>query len=195
MTEHAAATAHAPRPRRVAPRRLPPGRASAAVLGGVALLLAACSAGGAGSTAPTPGGSPAAFQIGTGSTSAGEALTGPSGDTLYVFTKDTSTTSACTGGCATIWPPLLLPPGERPAEASGLTGTLGTITRADGSTQITYDGHPLYYYSTDTKPGEANGQGVNGTWFIAPPSGQLAGAGASGSPAPSPSSSSGYGGY
>lgn len=186
MTEHATPP--------VPPRR-PRAAGSAAILGSLTLVLAACSAAGAGSTTPTPGASQAAFQIGEGSTSAGQALTGPSGDTLYMFTKDTSTTSACTGGCANLWPPLLLPPGEHATEAAGVTGTLGTITRPDGSTQITYDGHPLYYYQTDTKPGEANGQGVNGTWFIAPPSGQLTGSGTSGSATPAPSYSNGYSGY
>lgn len=188
MTEHVAP----PPPSRpgLAIRPPAPPRAAAAVLGAAALLLAACSAGGGGGGTASPGASQAAFQIGTGSTGAGQALVGPSGDTLYTFAKDTSTTSACTGGCASLWPPLLLPPGEHATEASGVTGTLGTITRSDGSTQITYDGHPLYYYSTDTKPGDANGQGVGGVWFIATPSGQ---SGASGSPAASPSSSNGYG--
>jgi predicted lipoprotein with Yx(FWY)xxD motif len=90
-------------------------------------------------------------------------LTNAAGFTLYWFVPDTSTKSNCNGSCATYWPPV-----KGPVTAgSGVTGTLGTITRADGSIQATYDGHPLYTYVADTAAGQAKGNGVNlsgGVW-------------------------------
>ena len=85
------------------------------------------------------------------------------GFTLYSFAPDTATTSKCSGPCAQIWPPLTGPV----AAAQGVTGKLGTITRSDGSKQATYDGHPLYSYTADTTPGQANGNNLNlngGIW-------------------------------
>ena len=93
--------------------------------------------------------------------------------------------SNCNGSCAQIWPPV-----KGPATAgTGVTGTLGTITRADGSTQATYNGHPLYTYTADTAPGQANGNGINasgGVWHEVTVSGGAA-------PASSPSSGGGAG--
>jgi predicted lipoprotein with Yx(FWY)xxD motif len=114
-------------------------------------------------------------------------LTNAAGFTLYWFVPDTSTTSKCTGSCATYWPPVKGPA----AAGSGVTGTLGTITRPDGTTQATYDGHPLYTYAGDTAPGQAKGNGLNvsgGLWHEVTVSG-------SGAPASSPSASSGGYGY
>ena len=91
-------------------------------------------------------------------------VTNAKGMTLYWFAPDTSTTSKCTGACATYWPPVTGPV----TAGSGVTGTLGTITRADGTTQATYDGHPLYTYVGDTAPGQAKGNGKNlsgGLWY------------------------------
>jgi predicted lipoprotein with Yx(FWY)xxD motif len=113
-------------------------------------------------------------------------LTNSAGFTLYWFVPDTSTASKCTGSCATYWPPVKGPA----TEGSGVTGTLGTITRPDGSTQATYDGHPLYTYAGDNAPGQANGNGKNlsgGVWHEVTVSG-------SGAPAASTSPSAG-GGY
>ena len=105
-----------------------------------------------------------------------QVLTNPAGLTLYWFVPDTSTTLKCTGSCATYWPPV-----KGPATAgSGVTGTLGTITRSDGSTQATYDGHPLYTYAADT-PGTAKGEGLNlsgGVWYEMTASGATPAAGA-----------------
>jgi predicted lipoprotein with Yx(FWY)xxD motif len=99
------------------------------------------------------------------------------GHTLYVFTKDTQgKASACTGGCAKYWPPLLVPAGTTaPTTVAGVSGAFGTISRADGSTQLTYEGWPLYTFLKDTMPGQTNGQAVGGTWWdavasAAPPS-------------------------
>ena len=94
-------------------------------------------------------------------------LTDSRGLTLYWFAPDTSTTSKCTGSCATFWPPVTGPV----TAGSGVTGTLGTITRSDGTTQATYDGHPLYTYVGDGSPGQANGNNLNlngGLWHEVP---------------------------
>jgi len=87
----------------------------------------------------------------------GKILVDASGRTLYTFDQDTGTTSACTGSCATTWPPLTISSGT-PTGASGL----GTVKRADGSTQVTYKGKPLYTFASDASAGDATGDGVGG---------------------------------
>ncbi len=77
--------------------------------------------------------------------------------TVYNFSRDTPGVSNCTGGCITNWPPLTLASGQTPTGGPGVTGQLGTITRADGSLQVTYKGLPLYFFHSDTKPGDTNG--------------------------------------
>jgi predicted lipoprotein with Yx(FWY)xxD motif len=110
-------------------------------------------------------------QIMTGSV--GQYIADANGMTLYTFSADTqnSGTSACTGGCATPWPPATTMDNP-PTGPSGLMGTMGTITRDDGSMQVTYNGWPLYRFARDTAPGQINGQGVTafgGTWSAATP--------------------------
>jgi predicted lipoprotein with Yx(FWY)xxD motif len=109
-------------------------------------------------------------------------LVTPSGKTLYYFTADSATSVACTsaGGCVTNWPPLLSSSSAM-APISGLTGTLATVSRSEG-TQITYNGHPLYTYAADSAPGDDKGEGVLGRWFTATPD-----------LAPSSSNGNGYG--
>jgi predicted lipoprotein with Yx(FWY)xxD motif len=90
-------------------------------------------------------------------------ITDAHGYTLYWFVPDTSTKSTCYGTCAVYWPPVIGSPSADP----GVTGTLGTVTRTGGATQATYDGHPLYTYVGDSKPGQANGNNINlngGVW-------------------------------
>jgi predicted lipoprotein with Yx(FWY)xxD motif len=91
-------------------------------------------------------------------------VTNAKGMTLYWFVPDTSTTSKCSGSCLTYWPLV-----TGPATAgSGVTGTLGTITRSDGTVQATYDGHPLYTYAGDSAAGQAKGNGLDasgGVWW------------------------------
>jgi predicted lipoprotein with Yx(FWY)xxD motif len=100
----------------------------------------------------------------------GSFLVDSKGMTLYLFTKDTPNTSNCYGGCATYWPPLLTT--GSPAAGTGVTGTmLGTTTRTDGSTQVTYNGWPLYYYIGDKAAGDTNGEDVQNVWFVITPSG------------------------
>jgi predicted lipoprotein with Yx(FWY)xxD motif len=95
-------------------------------------------------------------------------LTNMQGETLYYFTPDTPTTSNCTGGCAGTWPPLLLASGT-PTSASPLPGKLTVVMDANGN-QVQYNGHFLYAFSGDSAPGQANGQGIGGVWFVATPS-------------------------
>lgn len=93
--------------------------------------------------------------------------------TVYLFTRDRSATSSCYGPCAAAWPPVLTR--GAPTRAGRLAGVLGTTRRHDGTSQITYDGHPLYYYIEDTTPGEILCQNVDefgGTWLVVSPSGK-----------------------
>ena len=86
-----------------------------------------------------------------------------------MFTKDKGSTSECYGGCAQAWPPLLA---TGPVTISGkftVPHDLGTTTRTDGSKQVTYGGHPLYYFVGDTAVGQTKGQGVGGVWFLVGP--------------------------
>jgi predicted lipoprotein with Yx(FWY)xxD motif len=130
-----------------------------------ALFLTACQNAGSGSTAPSSGAT--LFTV-VAHTAAGDALAGAGRMTLYVLTKDTNNTSTCTsGGCATTWP-AFKGDGSQVQAATGVTGTFGTATWADGTKQVTHNGQPLYYYSGDSAPGDSNGQGSGGVWFIAP---------------------------
>src|SRR5580700_8853178 len=113
----------------------------AAGLAAVALALSACASS-ASSSSSTPATSAGGTTVNMTTINGTAVLTNSSGKTLYWFAPDTSTTSKCTGSCATYWPPVTGPV----TAGSGVTGTLSTITRSDGTTQATYDGHPLYTY-------------------------------------------------
>jgi predicted lipoprotein with Yx(FWY)xxD motif len=95
----------------------------------------------------------------------GNILTDPQGRTLYRFTRDQPNVSNCYDQCAQVWPPLTLDSGD-PVLPPGVGGTLGVITRRDGSRQVTYNGMPLYYYAPDIAPGDTNGQGIGNVWFV-----------------------------
>lgn len=128
-----------------------------------ALLLVACSPQtGAGSAAPSTSG----IEVTVSNTSAGDALAGPNGMTLYTYANDTDGVSNCNGGCADAWPPLL-GDGAAVKPGDGVSGTFGTTTREDGTKQVTHNGQPLYYYATDGAAGDAKGEGVGGVWSIA----------------------------
>lgn len=120
------------------------------------------------STTPTPGNTGSAVTIKTATmTVKGKSITAlvnSQGMTLYYNTSDT-TSSVCSGGCASAWPPVLST--STPSSATSLSGTLSLLTDANGS-QVTYNGHPLYTYSGDTAPGQTNGEGIGGVWFVAP---------------------------
>jgi predicted lipoprotein with Yx(FWY)xxD motif len=171
----------------------------AAALAALALTVSACAS--SSSSTATTSSTPAAAGSGaaTGETtldvhtmSGQQVVTNSKGFTLYWFVPDTSTTSKCTGSCATFWPPV-----KGPATAgSGVTGTLGTITRSDGTTQATYDGHPLYTFAGDTAPGQAKGNGKNlsgGLWYEMTVSGAKPAVGAAASASASASTKGGYG--
>jgi len=147
----------------------------------VAAVVAACSSSGTPSGAPSSssgGGSRAHMVAAAGSLKTAKiggatVLTNVKGFAVYSFTPDTMTKSDCTGACAAAWPPV-----KGPATAGvGLTGKLGTIKRPDGSTQATYNGHPLYTFIKDTGPGTDKGNGVNafgGLWHALTASGSAA---------------------
>lgn len=97
----------------------------------------------------------------------GTILTDSDGRTLYEFSADVGSKSACKDACAQAWPPFTTP--GTPTLAPGIPGSLGYTTRADGVKQVMYNGHPLYYYAKDTKPGDTNGQGVGGKWSVVHP--------------------------
>jgi len=151
-----------------------------------ALMLTACGSTSSSSPSATAtgnggGGAGSGPGIKTASTGIGTVLTDSKGDTLYSFAPDTASKSNCNGSCASFWPPV---PGPVSA-ASGvsLPDKFGTITRADGSVQATYDGHPLYTFQGDTAPGQTNGNGKTlsgGLWTAMTPSGPKAG----GAPSP-----------
>ncbi len=95
----------------------------------------------------------------------GKILSDGTGRSLYLFSKDTPTTSSCDGGCAAKWPPLIAD--STPALGTGLAAEdVTTITRSDGTKQVAFYGHPLYYFAPDTKPGDTSGQGVGSVWFV-----------------------------
>lgn len=96
----------------------------------------------------------------------GEILTGPDGETLYLFESDEqgAGVSTCQDGCADSWPPLTAE-GD-PTAGEGVGTALDAFEREDGDTQVTANGWPLYYYSNDEAPGDIEGQGVNDVWFV-----------------------------
>lgn len=135
---------------------------------------------GSSGTAPASGGASSAATVSATSTNLGMILVDGSGRTLYLFGKDQPNHSACTGACAAAWP--VDQTSGTPKAGSGVTASLlGTIKRGDGSTQATYNKHPLYYYSGDSQAGQQNGQGINAfgaTWHVLTPAGTAVSGGA-----------------
>jgi predicted lipoprotein with Yx(FWY)xxD motif len=169
-----------------------------------AVLLAACGGSSGGTASPATSGSSGGSsgsgtaQVATHGSGSATYLTDSAGRSLYLFESDHGSTSTCNGACVSAWPPLLSK-GQPTAAPNAHAGMVGTITRSDGSKQVTYAGHPLYYYAGDANAGETNGEGLNGfgaLWYLVSPSGATithlsASSGSSGSGG---SSSSGYGG-
>jgi len=206
-------------------KRMPvPAKLAAGVTGavGVAVLAAACSSGSSSTGAAASGSSPAASApssaasgsgatvIKTASASGGTFLTDGSGRAVYLWAKDTGDASMCTGACAGAWPPVTTT-STATASGSAQASDLGTITRSDGTKQVTYDGHPLYYFAGDSGPGMATGQGSDefgAKWWLVQPSGSddtasvssfsvtgASGSGGSSPAAPASGSSSAGGGW
>ena len=140
--------------------------------GGLAVLAAVgagCGGGNAtaASSAPPKTASGQAATVGVSNTGIGQVLVDSQGRTLYLFKADQGTKSACTGVCAGAWPPLLVQ--GKPTTGTGIDAALvGTAARPEGTTQLTYNGHPLYRFAQDHKAGETNGQGLSAfgaAWF------------------------------
>ena len=174
--------------------------AAAPVVPLAALSLAACGSSSNAATASktpptTPSGTPATVGVANNG-SLGKILVDSQGRTLYLFQKDSGTRSACTGACASSWPPLR--DSRKPVVASGASASMVTTApRSDGAPQVVYHGHPLYLFSGDKNPGDADGQGVTafgGAWYAVSPAGDTVTGSGSGSGSSSGSSSSG-GGY
>jgi predicted lipoprotein with Yx(FWY)xxD motif len=166
----------------------------AAVL--VIALLAGCGGSSGSSTPSTPRTtSGQAATLGVGSTGLGKVLVDSQARTLYLFKGDSGTMSRCTGACAADWPPLRA--AGKPALGNGLQRSLvATSPRADGAAQLTYQGHPLYLYEGDAKPGDTNGQGVTafgaGWYALSPAGSQISGTAGSSQPGSSSGGSSYY---
>jgi predicted lipoprotein with Yx(FWY)xxD motif len=170
-------------------------------LAAAALTLAACSPSAAGSASSPYGGSPPApstasapansgAALAARSTSLGTILTDGRGFTLYAFEADKGTTSACADACAAAWPPVTAS-SPSPRIGTGVTQSLvGQTRRADGTTQLTYAGHPMYLFAQDSGPGSTSGQGLQAfgaRWYVLTATGQEVTTGSSTStPAPSP---------
>jgi predicted lipoprotein with Yx(FWY)xxD motif len=168
-----------------------PGRRSLPLLGALplaVLTLAACGGGASHALPTTSDGRPAS--VGVASTGLGDVLVDRQGRTLYLFARDSGTTSACTGACAVNWPPLRVH--GTPLVGSGAElSDVGRTARPGGVSQLTYNGHPLYTFVNDKKPGDTNGEGViafGGSWFAVSP------AGAKVAPKAQPQGGGGYGG-
>jgi predicted lipoprotein with Yx(FWY)xxD motif len=143
----------------------------------VALAVAGCGGDDSGdASAATPPKTPSGktATLGVTNTNLGDVLVNSRGLTLYLFKKDTGTNSTCFGECASVWPPQRA--SGKPTVGTGIDASkVGTTPRSDGKPQLTYDGHPLYLYDGDRKPGDTNGEGLNtlgAAWFALSPAGE-----------------------
>jgi predicted lipoprotein with Yx(FWY)xxD motif len=171
--------------------------ATAAVIPLTALAVAGCGGGGSnatGSSSPPKASNGQSASVGVESSNLGKILDDSKGDTLYLFKKDSGTKSACTGACASAWPPLRA--SGKPTAGSGVNASmLGTTPRSDGKPQVTYNGHPVYTFTGDQNPGDTSGQGVNAfgaLWYVVSPAGNQVTAKASGSSGGSSGGGRGY---
>ena len=150
---------------------------------GVTLIVAACgSSASSGSSShaasasagKAPPSGPSAVSVATAKGADGRYLVGASGRAIYLWIADSHDKSVCAGACAQVWPPVTTT--SSPVAASGVTASqLGTITRSGGTKQVTYDGHPLYYFASDTSKGSLTGQGndtFGAKWWLVAPSGK-----------------------
>jgi predicted lipoprotein with Yx(FWY)xxD motif len=165
---------------------------AASALAVAGLAVAGCGSSSSGSGKTESNGYPATSASTTpksaavsGATGAGIAITtehtplgtilaaGPKHLTVYLFAADTGSSSTCSGACAQVWPPVTTT-GTPKAEGEAVASDLGTTTRSEGTKQVTYKGHPLYWYVSDSKAGETTGQGVQSfgaAWWVLSPSG------------------------
>jgi predicted lipoprotein with Yx(FWY)xxD motif len=142
------------------------------------LVAAACGGGGEEPSGPVATAAPTttaaqqegATTVAVASSGLGDILVDAEGRTLYAFTKDKGDQSACSGQCADNWPALT---GTATAGTGVQASLLSTAMQANGDSQVTYSGRPLYYFAGDAKPGDTNGQGVGNVWFVLTADGQL----------------------
>jgi len=151
-------------------------------------LLSGCAA--ADDAQETAAPAAAAATVATVDGGLGTFLVDGDGRTLYLFTVDEPGVSNCDEACLQAWPPLLTA-GAPAAAGSADAALLGTLTRDDGTLQVTYAGWPLYLFAADAAPGDVNGQGVNDVWFVVAPDGMMI-TGAEGDPAAPASGGYGY---
>jgi predicted lipoprotein with Yx(FWY)xxD motif len=146
----------------------------AAPIAAAALIATACSSASHSAAPAASSPSAASVTVKTQNGPLGSFLADGSGRSLYLFASDTSARSSCSGACATAWPPLTAK-GSVSASGGAANSEVATITRADGTKQVSYAGHPLYYFAGDSAAGQTNGQGVDGfgaLWWLVAPSGQ-----------------------
>jgi predicted lipoprotein with Yx(FWY)xxD motif len=123
------------------------------------------------SSGAASGGSSAGVEVATGDSSFGKILVDAQGMSLYLLTTDSPDQSTCTDTCATNWPPMISS-GQVSAGSGADASLLGSLTRPDGSTQVTYNGHPLYTFKGDHAAGDVAGQGIGGKWYLLSPAGE-----------------------
>lgn len=147
-----------------------------------ALVVAGCGGGGDQATAASSQPSSDTINV-TDNGDLGKILTDSQGRTIYMFAKDTGSKSTCSGACAAEWPPVTTT--GKPTAGNGLTAAMvGTTTRADGTKQVTYSGHPLYRFSGDQAAGDTNGQNLSAygaKWYALSAAGNRVTASGSGS--------------
>lgn len=165
----------------------------ALAVAGTGVLLAACSSGSAGTNPSASASVASGAVVGTVDTALGTILVDPKGNTIYTFAADKPGVSNCTGSCASIWPPV--PAGSAsPTAPAGISATLGSLKRSDGTLQLTVNGLPVYTYLSDHGSGSTAGQGINssgGLWWVVNPAGAPITSGS----APSTSTSKSGGGW
>ena len=167
---------------------------AAAACGSSASSSSSSSSAASGASASPAGASASATVIDTHTGSAGTFLTNGSGRTVYMFAKDPANQSDCSGACASAWPPVTTT-GAATVSGDAKASELGTISRADGTRQVTYDGHALYYFAGDSSAGQTSGQGIDGfgaKWWLVAPSGSIittASGGSGQAPASAPTAS------
>ena len=162
VTQHAADTTRAA----PSPASLAPIAAALAMLVTLAVVLLHAEAGNAGKTSGPV--------VSTETSRLGRILVNGEGRTLYLFEKDRTKKSTCADACAKAWPPLTTK-GRPKAAGAAKSSLLGTSKRADGTTQVTYKGHPLYFFVQDKKAGDTKGQNVDGfgaEWYVVSPAGK-----------------------
>jgi predicted lipoprotein with Yx(FWY)xxD motif len=175
------------------------------IAGASAALLAACSSGtgASGSTssnAPAPtttssSASTTSADLSTTQSSLGLIVVDSKGRTVYLFTVDTNNPpkSNCDTGCDSVWPPVLAPASGQPTLSGVDSSKVGTVTRSDGSKQLTLNGWPLYEYQGDSAAGDVKGENIQNAWFAVTPQGTKATAASTGGSTTTSSGSGGYG--